>query len=111
MTRKEEKSQFVRHLIECLPGRDREHLETVARLLYIDGATLARLYEIDCSEKLSEAQQETHDRRKKDIEDRVTRRLNDLGLTFEFNDDPRGYAIKVKLPNGRNNNWGGDWGI
>lgn len=39
---------------------------------------------------------------------------SELGLVPDFGGDPRGYTVKVKLPSGRYNTWGGKedgWGV
>ena len=45
---------------------------------------------------------------KSQVEDIVSK----YGFGVRFNGDPRGGAIRILLPNGASNNWGGeDWGI
>lgn len=46
-------------------------------------------------------------------EKRLIQVLRDFyGDALDVNGDPRGYVVKIKLPSGRYNNWGGEaWGV
>lgn len=41
------------------------------------------------------------------IEDRIDEHARDRGATATFSGDPRGYVVKLHLPSGRHNTWGG----
>lgn len=71
---------------------------------------LHKYAEGDCNYGLSEAQR----KRVANLETRAVAHASALGVTLKFNSDPRGYAVKVLLPNGDYNTWGGKeegWGI
>ena len=71
---------------------------------------LHRYAEAACNYGLTEQQE----KRVASLEKRVAKLCQDMGLTVKFNGDPRGYAVKVQLPSGRYNTWGGaedGWGI
>jgi hypothetical protein len=65
-----------------------------------------QLQEKACNEQVPEG----HD---KGCEDAITSLCNALGVpAVLFSGDPRGYTVKLKLPSGRSNHWGGEtWGV
>ena len=69
-----------------------------------------RLFEAACTYDLTKIQERNLAR----VKERVETILPEAGYTgkIRFNGDPRGYAIRINVPSGRSNNWGGeDWGI
>lgn len=49
---------------------------------------------------------ELHQRAER-IKNKVSIIAHSLGFNVEFNDDPRGYSIKLYLPSGKSNSWDG----
>jgi hypothetical protein len=72
---------------------------------------LHRYAEAACNYQLTPAQE----KRVEHLEARVQAICCDeLGIGVKFNGDPRGYAVKLLLPSGDYNTWGGKedgWGI
>ena len=71
---------------------------------------LGRYYETACNYSLTP----TQDTRVTKLEERVRTVCTELGIGAKFNADPRGYPVKLLLPNGDFNTWGGKeegWGI
>jgi hypothetical protein len=63
--------------------------------------SLNRLNEITCNSGLTE-------RRKQDLQTRIKAVLEGTGLVLNhFNNDPRGYAVYLDLPDGSYNSFGG----
>src|SRR5438046_3096473 len=66
--------------------------------------SLNRLNEIACNSGLTERQE----RRKQNLQTRIKAVLEGAGLVLNhFNDDPRGYAVYLDLPDGTYNSFGG----
>ena len=66
--------------------------------------------ETECNYGLTPAQE----KRVVNIEAKVKAICDVLGVGVKFNGDPRGYAVKLILPSGDYNTWGGKeegWGI
>lgn len=71
---------------------------------------LHKYAETACNFSLTDRQEKRVDA----LEKRAIAHAAALGVTLKFNGDPRGYAVKVMLPNGDYNTWGGKeegWGI
>jgi hypothetical protein len=66
--------------------------------------SLNRLNEIACNSGLTERQE----RRKKNLQTRIKAVLERAGFVLNhFNNDPRGYAVYLYLPDGSYNSFGG----
>jgi hypothetical protein len=66
--------------------------------------SLSRLNEIACNSGLTERQE----RRKQNLQTRIKVVLESAGLVLNhFNNDPRGYAVYLDLPDGSYNSFGG----
>ena len=92
-----------------MPGNRFDLAPRVAELLSM-ARRLDRYNEVECNYGVSEAQQ----KRIANLEKRVTALCGELGISCHFNGDPRGYAVKLHLPDGAYNTWGGKeegWGI
>ncbi len=78
----------------------------LARGILRDAATHHRLCEVDCNEGLTEAQA----RRSDACERRILARCAELGPGFGavFSGDPRGATVKITLPSGYSDSWGGE---
>jgi len=71
---------------------------------------LQRYAEAACNYQLTQAQE----KRVASLEARVKALCDAWGIGVTFNGDPRGYAVKLHLPSGAYNTWGGQgegWGI
>jgi hypothetical protein len=67
-------------------------------------ATLNRLNENECNYGLTPAEERKEERTK----ERATKYAAELGLTLDFNSDPRGSAIRIMTPKTKQyNSWGG----
>lgn len=71
-----------------------------------------RLAEIDCTQDggMTEKQRRRSDR----IEQQISALLAPSRIKVNFGGDPRGYTVKLILPSGRYNTWGGaedGWGV
>jgi hypothetical protein len=79
----------------------------IADLLMRHGTTYCRMQEDACNVEMSDRQQARHDKREKQIEDRVTQLCKELGAVPDFQGDPRGHTIKLVVPSGKTDDWGG----
>lgn len=68
--------------------------------------SLHKRYEAACS--YSWASTEAYETATARKEKAVAALLQPFGIDVEFQRDPRGAAIKLKLPSGRTNDWGGE---
>lgn len=75
-----------------------------ARFLLRSERTLHRLAEDRCNRKLWEHEE----KREEVVAARVREECARLGVGVEFNRDPRGSAIKLRLPSGRANSFSGE---
>ena len=69
-----------------------------------DARTLHRLAEKDCNYGLTD----TDRKREEHCEARTAGRLAAYGIVAQFSGDPRGAVVKLRLPSGRSNDWGGE---
>ncbi len=68
--------------------------------------TLQRLAEESCNIEMNEKQAARHDRKDDQAEALAKRILAEVGMTALIGGDPRGAAIKIKVPSGKTNDWG-----
>jgi hypothetical protein len=54
-----------------------------------------------------DAHQARIEKRQAQIEKRIAAICDQLGIRPDFGGDPRGYTVKVHLPTGASNTWGG----
>jgi hypothetical protein len=97
-------------LITRLPGEWTPQARPLAGELLSIADRLNRYNETECNYGLSVRQQA----RVTNLELRAEEIAKVLGVGIKFNGDPRGYAIKLMLPSGEYNTWGGKeegWGI
>lgn len=76
--------------------------------------TLQRISELTCSVEMSERETARLERREANAEERVHRLAATFGARADFNGDPRGYVVRLILPSGKYNTWGGaesGWGV
>ncbi len=91
-----EREQFVGVMVSEFGERVRRHLP---RLLTL-AKRHARLQETACNRQVAE----NHDAR---CEAAIAALCETIGCTVQFSGDPRGYTVKLHLPSGRYNTWGG----
>lgn len=106
---KSEKRQECERAAELMHKLPQATSEQVGELMTLAGR-LNRYNETSCNYGLTPAQE----KRVANIEKRVTALCTSLGISAHFNGDPRGYAVKLALPDGSYNTWGGKeegWGI
>lgn len=99
--------------IACNPNRAQDsdapswsvRLDIIRGILR-DAATHHRLCETDCNDGLTDKQSRQSDA----CERRITERVKALGPGFGvmFSGDPRGATVKILLPSGYSDSWGGE---
>jgi hypothetical protein len=70
----------------------------------------ARLAEKTCNVAMGDAEQDAHQRAEDKTEERMNTALSCLnieGAALKFGGDPRGFTVKLLLPSGEYNTWGG----
>ncbi len=117
-----EREEFVVTLSKALPDKPQQQVLRAARLLMRHAKTHQRLSEESCNGhpaqsspfidskrlgQLQDAWDARIERREKQIERRITEICADIGVTPDFGGDPRGYTVKIHLPSGAYNTWGG----
>lgn len=114
MSYQKDREEFITIMVHEFPDRDVYEVIAMARNLMRKASTSERLANILCSVEMSEKRQariEAEDERN----DAAIKRICDAwGLVPVLSGDPRGYTVKVKLPSGRSNTWGGSehgWGV
>lgn len=75
-----------------------------SRAILRDANTVQRLAAEECNRELRPAEV----RRANDAERRITERCAAANVRPEFSGDPRGACVKLRLPSGRSNSFGGD---
>ena len=74
--------------------------------------TLHRIAEIQCSVEMSEEVEARIAKKEENTEKKIKAIAQKLGFEVDFNGDPRGGAIRFRLPDRSSNNWDGEtWGI
>jgi len=100
-----------------LKQRDAEEARTqeaFLSLIHRHAVTYARIQESRCSEEMSERATARLERREAQIERRIGHLAAYIGCGVKFTGDPRGYCVRLILPDGRYNTWGGaedGWGV
>jgi len=84
-------------------GRADTHSVDLARAILRDAATMQRLAVEACNRELTDGEKRQDDRCQLRIEAACT----PWGIKPTFNGDPRGNVVKLLLPSGRWNSWGG----
>jgi hypothetical protein len=87
-------------LVSAIIARHNKKLgpsQIASRVVDIDsiGRTLHKLYEDDCNLDTSPRRE----KREKKLEEKVTSIAKELGVTVEFQGDPRGWPLIIRLPN------------
>lgn len=105
MTRQQitDQTEFAALMVGEFPAADINDINELMRLARRHG----KLQEKACNEQVPE----NHDAK---CEDEIWRVCCRIGCKVKFGGDPRGYTVKVFLPSGRYNTWGGaedGWGV
>lgn len=80
-----------------------------ARAILRDATTHHRYAEAECSEEMTDARAAWVERRSAACEHRITERCAALGFPAPmFSGDPRGCTVKIRLPSGYSDSWGGE---
>ena len=110
MTAQRKRYQRMLDIINRLPGEwAPDKGDQIIELLSI-ADRLNHYNETECNYGLTECQQKLVER----LEERARVLTAALGVGIKFNGDPRGFAVKLMLPSGDFNTWGGKeegWGI
>lgn len=77
-----------------------------ARMLMRAGRTLNRIAVEECNGFRSQAIEEYCKRKEERLQKRVTEACERMGCGVEFNEEPRGCPLFVKVPSGETNDWG-----
>lgn len=109
---KKDREEFVAVLVQAFHDRNPIHIAGVARTLMRHAATLGRLAVKDCNVGLTDDELAKENRTQVKIGELCRDELP--GVRPKFNGDPRGYVVKLILPTGLYNTWGGaedGWGV
>ena len=94
----------------CMSWHDRAE---ICSLIARNAATYGRIQEAWCSVEMSPQQTSGTERREKNLERRISELVEQLPtvkgeqITVKFGGDPRGYTVKLIMPDHRYNSWGG----
>ena len=107
-----DRETFLAQLVREFPDQSVSFLLDVGRKILRQAATLQRVAEAACNHELRDWERDSDER----AEAALRRSIAELpGLSIaSIGGDPRGYVVKLKLPSGRGNTWGGDetgWGV
>ena len=129
MASAKERDQFIAQMVRALPSVPVQHVTEAARLILRHAKTHGRIAEAQCNghplqsvsppngcdmqawnARVNKAQ-DAHDayceKREKQIERRIAELAEQIGVKAYFGGDPRGYTVKLHLPSGAYNTWGG----
>lgn len=105
MVRMRDITEFAAILAQAAPGKSENHISWLADEFMKLGRAYARLQERYCNVgDLPPAL----GRREKKIESGLAALAATLAATVVFSGDPRGATVKLRLPSGRSNSFGGD---
>ena len=96
----EERGRFVESMRQEGMG------EHTARLIMRHANTIQRLAAIACSVERSERQERADDKKESQCEARIVALCKPLKITPDFQGDPRGACVKLRVPSGRTDDWG-----
>ncbi len=119
MTYRDDREEFLVRLACELPGVPPTAIIDFGRAILRAARTVQRLAETECNRPLTDREERRHVA----AESRVRVSLAELSswspdgrevTIAAINSDPRGYCVKLRLPSGKGNTWGGDecgWGV
>lgn len=87
----------------------RGEVQETCSLICRHGASIKRLAERDCNQGLSDAERETDKMHEARIRELVATlpKVNGEAIRAEFQGDPRGSTVKLVMPDGRGDSFGG----
>lgn len=122
MATSKEREEFIAAIVREFPDKPIDFVTHRARLLLRHAKTHGRLAEESCNGhpaqssptmdaktvgRLQEKWDARIERQEKQIERRMAEIAAELGVPIRFGGDPRGYTVKLTLPSGRYNSFGG----
>ena len=122
MATSKERDRFIIELTKALSATPADKVEHAARLILRHAKTHGRLAEESCNGHPAQGSptmptdqlnrlQERWDARIEKQEAQIERRIKEicepLGIVPDFGGDPRGYTVRLHLPTGAYNTWGG----
>ncbi len=116
-----ERDEFVGHLVKALPGKPVHVVAEAARLFMRYARTHQRLAELECNGpgdyvsripypragEIYAEHQAMVEKKTAAVEARAKKLAESLGMTLDCQGDPRGYTMKLQMPNGAWNTMGG----
>lgn len=79
----------------------------IASIVRHNAARYATIQERWCNEEMSDRTTAALEAKEGRIEQRIRKLLRPYGITVTFGGDPRGFTVKLHLPSGKYNSWGG----
>lgn len=107
MSYTKEREEFLLVLRDEFPDRRREDVVRLGQELMRRATTAQRLSELFCSVEMSEAETARQEKRDEANDAAIEKLCAAWGLKVSLGGDPRGYVVKIHLPSGRYNSWGG----
>ena len=110
MSYQKDRDEFVAQIVAEVIGKKGTNNDGVdlARLILRNAATIQRLAERAYSVEMSEAQTEREGKQDDRATECIVAACKPWGIKPTFDGDPRGACVKLILPSGRWNSWGGE---
>lgn len=116
---RDDREEFLVRLATELPGTPPTAILDYGRAILRAARTVQRLAEAACNRPLTEREDRRHAaavaRIRASLAELATWSTDGRTVTLAAIDvDPRGYCVKLRLPSGKGNTWGGDaegWGV
>lgn len=104
-----DRAEFIAVLREEFPDKPADDVARIARALLRHAWVYQSMQVDECNGYPID------ERAEKLLEKQIVRRCTELGISsVRFGGDPRGFTVKLFLPSGRYNSWGGKecgWGV
>jgi hypothetical protein len=121
MATAKERERFIIELTRALSATPTHHVERAARLILRHAKTHGNIAEAECNGpgpwvdripypeagEIYAKHEARCEKRRERIERRIAEICKPLGIVADFQGDPRGYTVKLHLPTGASNTWGG----
>lgn len=121
MATTKERFEFLMTLRDALPNLSRDQVYDAGKLLLRHALSHGNIQEAICNGpgdyvnripypeagKIYEEHQTRCEKREQQLERRMKEIADKLGIEIRFGGDPRGYTVRLMLPDGRYNTWGG----
>lgn len=114
MSYAKDRKEFIDVLQEEYKHRKPAEVQALARALMTRASTSERYAVMLSSVEMTAAAQERMEQADAKNDAAIEALCKEWGLVPVFSGDPRGYTVKVILPSGRYNTWGGKecgWGV